>query len=210
MQDDVKKIIYGVLIVFVLIIGIWIGYLFIVGCNFSLDCESYFNPPERTPIPTLISAQLPVHKAGESPRDLEKCQVTAETLLSAWVSAGVPESEPFPFVDINGQECNGDFVVDVLPIFTEANLWYASALACSTCHNANIEAASAQLDLSSYSGIISGSRRATASQDGEDILGGGVWEESKLYDQLFVSLAMPFGRPDGLPEEGPLLFAGTP
>ena len=66
MGDDVRKIIYGVLIVFILVIVVWIGFLFVVGCNFSLDCRSYYDPPELTPIPTLIQATMPTIEVSES------------------------------------------------------------------------------------------------------------------------------------------------
>ena len=66
MGDDVKKIIYGVQIVFILIIVVWIGFLFVVGCNFSFDCRSYYDPPDITPIPTLIHAKMPTIEVGGS------------------------------------------------------------------------------------------------------------------------------------------------
>jgi hypothetical protein len=210
MQDDVGKIIYGVLIGFIVIILIWIGYLFIVGCGFSLDCDSYYSPAEHTPIPTLIPAKIPIQSEGESKIEITKCQVSAEALMGSWVSAGYPESETFPFNDVNGTPCIGIFAQDVLPLFVEANLWFNGALACSTCHNANISAASAQLDTSSYAGILAGTKRASESVTGDDILGGGDWEASMLYDDLFVSRTMPFGLPADAPAEGPTLFAGSP
>jgi hypothetical protein len=210
MGDDVSKVIYAVLVAFVVVITAWIGYVFIVGCGFSLDCKSYYAPPERTPIPTLIPARMPVPAAGEVSRELEKCQVSAETLLGAWASSGYPESDPFAFTDIKGTECTATLVADVLPLFVEANLWYPGAIACSTCHHADIESATSRLYMSSYAGILAGSQRASADVTGNDILGGGVWEESKLYEQLFVSFKMPFGRPPDAPPEGPLVFAGRP
>jgi hypothetical protein len=210
MQDDVGKIIYGVLIAFMVIITAWIGYVFIVGCGFSLDCEGYYAPPERTPIPTLIPAKMPVPEVGDSKEELVKCRVSAESLLGAWASEGYPESEAFSFSDVEGTACTATYVADVQPLFVEANLWFPGSLACSTCHHADIATASTQLDMSSYAGVLAGSWRASADEDGTDILGGGVWEESILYDELFVSLSMPFGRPPDLPAEGPVIFAGSP
>lgn len=210
MGDDVSKVIYGVIVAFIVVITAWIGYVFIVGCGFSLDCKSYYAPPERTPIPTLIPAKLPLPAAGEVSQELEKCQVSAESLLGAWVSSGYPESDAFPFTDIDGTECTGTFAEDVLPLFVDANLWYSGAIACSTCHHADIAAASAQLDMSTYAGILAGARRDSADVDGNDILGGGVWEESILYDSLFDARTMPFGIPPDAPAEGPLVFAGQP
>ena len=210
MQDDVRKIIYGFLLGFIVIILTWIGYLFVVGCNFSLDCESYFNPPEYTPIPTFIYASMPTIEVGESQAELLKCRTTTKTLLGAWVSTEYPENESFSFNSLDNKDCRGEFSTDILPLFMEANLWYPGALACSSCHNSNIEVASAQLDLSSYSGIVLGSRRSSTADQGNDILGMGVWEDSELNNQLFKTFAMPFGRPPDLPEEGPIVFAGSP
>ncbi|MEW6093590.1 MAG: hypothetical protein AB1531_06450, partial [Chloroflexota bacterium] len=102
---------------------------------------------------------------------------------------------------------------DVQRLFSEANLWYNGAPACITCHNSNLAAAAAQLDLSSYAGIIAGSRRASADVTGNDILSGGVWEQSKLYEVLTLpsgsQQAMPLGRPpDVFPPGGPIILAG--
>jgi hypothetical protein len=63
--------------------------------------------------------------------------------------------------DINGTSCQATFT-DIQPLFLEANLWYAGALACASCHNSDISAASANMDLSSYAGILAGSRRTSA------------------------------------------------
>jgi hypothetical protein len=80
-----------------------------------------------------------------------------------------------------------------------------------TCHNANITAASAQMDLSSYAGILAGSRRTSADAKGNDILGAGDWNASLMNQQLFVLKLMPFGRPPGaVADEGPTVFAGRP
>ena len=190
--------------------------LFIAGvyfgnCGFSADC-SQASLPEiiHTPIPTLIPATLPAGGIGSQSAAQAMCTVTARTLLSAWVSSGYHETEPFQFVDNNGSNCMAMFV-DVKPLFSEANLWYSGALACASCHNANIATASANMDLSSYSGILAGGKRSSATATGEDILGGGVWEQSKLYDMLFVSQLMPFGRPPGaVAPDGPTIQAGLP
>jgi hypothetical protein len=66
---------------------------------------------------------------------------------------------------------------------------------------------SAQLDNSTYEGMLMGSRREDGAK-GNDIFGGGIWEESLLYENLFVKKFMPLGRPPELPAEGPIVFAG--
>lgn len=191
---------------------LFIAALYFGSCGFSGDCsKAAMAPLMHTPIPTLIPATLPVvASSGEQTGDSAKCTVTAQTLLSAWVSAGYSETEPFEFEDTNGTPCEASFA-DLRPLFSESNLWYAGALACESCHNANLASASAQLDMSSHAGILAGSRRTSPEAAGNDILGGGDWEASMLNQQLFVLKKMPFGRPpDAVPEEGPTIQAGHP
>jgi hypothetical protein len=191
---------------------VFIAALYFGSCGFSGDCsKAALAPIMHTPIPTLIPATLPVvASGGEEAGSTAKCTVSAQTLLAAWVSAGYSETEPFAFSDINGTPCEGTFA-DVQPLFAEANLWYAGSLACASCHNADVEAASAQMDMSSYAGILAGSKRTSPGATGNDILGGGSWDASKLNEQLFVLKKMPFGRTEGaVPDEGPTVLAGHP
>ena len=208
MQDDLRKLIYWVLGGFVLVLVTWVGFVIVSGCGFSLDCEKAAVLPYRTPIPTLIPAQLPVQLVSDQEIKVS-CQITAVDLLGAWVSAGYPERDPFEFTDMNGKQCVGNYPEDVSPLFHEGNLWYTGAPACITCHNSAIESAQANMDLSSYAGILAGSRRTEGQAQGNDILGGGVWEEAKLYEQLYVLKLMPQGRPVDTPAEGPVIFAGS-
>jgi hypothetical protein len=207
MQDDVRKLIFGLLGLFILVLIIWIGFVFVSGCGFSLDCEKAAVLPDRTPIPTLIPAGMPLPDfEGDSPG--VACQVTAVGLIQAWVSSGYSETDPFIFTDANGLECTANFTQDVQQLFLEGNLWYTGAPACTTCHNTNLNEATAALDLSSYQGMLLGSRR-TGDSAGNDIFGGGNWESSQLYNQLYVLRAMPQGRPADVPSEGPVIFTGS-
>jgi hypothetical protein len=185
--------------------------LYVGNCGFSMDC-SQASLPEiiHTPIPTLIPATLPAAGLEGATAGVSKCSVTARTLLSTWVSSGFSETEPFEFQDANGNTCQATFA-DVQPLFTEANLWYSGALACSSCHNSDVMNASANLDMSSYAGIMAGGKRTSPETKGEDILGAGDWEASILFDMLFVKQQMPFGRPPGaVPPDGPVIQAGQP
>ena len=58
-MDDFRKIIYGVLIGFVLILVVWISFLALTGCGFALNCAAALPKVDRTSIPTLIPATLP-------------------------------------------------------------------------------------------------------------------------------------------------------
>jgi hypothetical protein len=208
MQDDLKKLIYWVLGGFILVLVVWIGFVIVSGCGFSLDCEKAAAVPFRTPVPTLIPAHMPVQMVSDQQVTVS-CQITAVDLLGAWVAAGYPETELFEFSDMNGKQCAGNYEADISPLFQEGNLWYTGAPACITCHNSVIESAQANMDLSSYNGILAGSRRTDGQEQGNDILGGGVWEDSKLYEQLYVLKLMPQGRPVDTPAEGPVVFAGS-
>lgn len=210
MRDDVTRIVYGVLIGFLVVVLAWVAFAYFASCGFDPNCRRAAPVVARTPIPTLAPAFLPTPQTAlTGGGGASKCRIAAVPLIGAWVSAGYPETDPFVFTDLNGVECQATYR-DVNVLFSEANLWYPGSLACTTCHNSTLSAGAAQLDLSSYAGVLAGSRRASADVKGNDILGGGVWEDSLLYQQLFVLRAMPFGRPPDVPAEGPVIFAGSP
>ncbi len=58
-MDDFRKILYGVLIVFVLMLVVWLSLLTSLGCGFSLSCAAAIPTAQRTSIPTLVPATLP-------------------------------------------------------------------------------------------------------------------------------------------------------
>lgn len=214
MKDDVRKIILGTLAGFLVLITVWVGFLFLVGCGGSLDCSKADPTPVRTPIPTLIPASLPTPDLAGAKAVVFKCQVGATELFKAWINAGYSESDPFEFTDTKGTVCTATYEADVSVLLKETNLWYAGALACASCHNADLAKASAQLNLSDYQGILAGSRRTSADARGNDILGGGNWEQSKLYEVLITRkgqpLAMPLGRAVDFDAETVPVYAGTP
>ena len=189
---------------------IFIAALYVANCGFSTDCSQASLPGIlHTPIPTLIPASLPNQGPLVQVRTKAECLVTARDLLSTWISSGYKESEFFAFRDISGNICNATFA-DVFPLFDQANLWYEGALACDACHNANIARSAANLDLSSYAGIVAGEKRASLSTTGVDILSGGNWDKSVLNQSLFVYQLMPFGHPAGsVGPDGPTIQAGT-
>ena len=190
----------------------FIAILYFANCGFNGDCSQVGLPGVlHTPIPTLIPATLPVGNIRNNAPVGGSCLVTAKTLLDAWVSSGYPEKDPFEFTDNNGGNCAGTFAIDVLPLFTDGNLWYSGSQSCSTCHNAVIAKAAARMDLSNYAGIISGSQRASQDVNGNDILGGGDWEKSLLNQKLFILKEMPLGHPaSAFPDDGPTILAGHP
>jgi len=200
------------LVLTALVIGL-AGSLFIGSCSYRNNCLTGGRSRLiHTPISTLVKVtlrtdSLPIPSSSSS----ENCTVTAGALLSAWVSAGSPETQSFQFSDMNGVDCEATFA-DVLLLFTQSNLWYPGALACTACHNANLSSAdSAQLDLSSYAGVMAGSHGASGNATGVDILEAGNWSSSRLNQALFVLRQMPYGRQtNSVPAAGPIVLAGIP
>jgi hypothetical protein len=173
-------------------------------------------PPPPTAVgPTPIATLIPV-EMGAPTRDVNPvvnaskgCQLAALDLIGAWVKAGKPETAPFELSGADGKVCLGTFAKDVQPLFTTPNLWFNGALACVTCHSADLDNAAANMSLGSYAGILAGSRRSDAASPGENILGDeGAWEKAKIYFMI-TTRQMPQGRPADSPEKGPVISAGT-
>ena len=189
------------------------GSIIVGNCSYLTNCPVGGRArAAHTPITTLIPATLqPDSVSFPYSSSSEACTVTAGTLLSAWVSAGSSETQSFPFTDVNNVACLATFA-DVQPLFSASNVWYPGALACTSCHNADLSpAASAGLDLSSYSGVVAGSQRSSGNASGKDILGAGNWQQSRLNQVLFVLRQEPFSHPpSAVSAAGPTVFAGIP
>lgn len=217
-MDDVRKIIYGILIAFVVLVLGFVSFIYVSGCGFTLTCPQGQPLVIRTPIPTLIPATFPAPDRTRAQVAFNKCQIAAADLIGAWVSAGYPENDKFTFTDVKGVPCEGTFKKDVQPLFLESNIWYSGSLACASCHQADLVKAVKNMDLSSYAGILAGSGRANGEPQGKDVLGGGNWEQALMYQMLHAPNgqttigrpAMPLGRPADVPENGPLVYAGAP
>lgn len=208
MTDDVRKYIYGAISVFVLGVLVWVGFIYVNACGFTLSCNRGDLPVARTPVPTLIPATLPVMQPEESMASAtDVCYVAAADLMGAWVNSGASDTEVFQFTDANGRECEATFE-DVKPLFVESNLWYSGSLSCISCHSVDLAVSPAQLDLSSYEGILAGSRRAEGAAEGTDILGGGNWRSSLLYEFISEAKAEVPGHTEAL--SSLMIFAGTP
>jgi|GEM_PF-517885 hypothetical protein len=190
MSDDVQKYIYRALTIFITGVAVWVGFIFINACGFSLVCKQGATVIERTPIPTLPPATMPALKIKSNPAAASNnCRVAAEDLIGAWVSANSPETDSFQFFDVNGKKCDATFA-EALPLFDQPNIWRDGSLACVSCHSVDVTVSPAQLDLSSYAGITIGSRREKAeSKKGTDILGGGDWKKSLLYEFIVTGKA---------------------
>ena len=195
-MNDVRKMIYGSLIGFFLVLGVWFSIVYIASCGFTFTCNRGDPLVERTPIPTMI----PVSHSGSllvmGPTDFDRCRTTAMDLIGAWVSAGASEADAFPFVDDNGQSCTGTYA-DVQSLFVENNLWRADGIGCVSCHNADPTPRSGGLDMTTY---------AALSKSG--IVEDGDWKTSRLYRVLNQGL-VPQGHSPDTAASNPLVFAGS-
>ncbi len=208
-MDDFRKLLYGVLVAFVGVLVVWVSIVYISACGFSFTCQRGRPVVYATPIPTLAAATLPAPDFSVQSPTLNRCRVAAVNLIGAWVSAGYSETDAFTFTDIDGLTCEGTYEKDVQPLFLESNVWYPGSLSCASCHNADLTVSSAQMDMTTYAGLLAGSRRTSPDAKGNDVLGGGDWKASLMYDVLYVRKYMPLGRPPEVPAEGPVIFAGT-
>jgi hypothetical protein len=216
-MDDFRKFMNIALTAFVLLLVVWLGIVYVASCGFTLTCQQGQPLVPRTPVPTLAAATLPAPDFSVAASSVVRCRIAAVDLIGAWVSAGYSETEPFTFTDINGDNCEANFKNDVQPLFLESNIWYPGSLSCSSCHTPDLENTFMNMNLSTYEGILAGSQRANGEAQGKDILGGGDWEQSLLYQMLYAPNgtttidrpAMPLGRPMDVPAKGPVIFAGT-
>lgn len=209
-MDDFKKLIYGVLVGFVLLIVGFVSFTFIWSCGLDFSCKQAEPAIVGTPIPTLSAAHISSAPQTDGAGEFNKCQVRAVDLLGAWVEAGAPETDPFSFTDMNGVDCQASFDADVFPLFNESQVWYHGASSCTACHNSALAAnRSAGLDLSTYAAILAGSGRESADvAKGNSILGN--WTASKLFLALNTEGEVPLGHPTLGQSNALIIFAGTP
>lgn len=208
MNDDVRRVIYGTLIGFLAVVMGWVGFIYINACGFTFTCNRADPLVVRTPIPTLIPAGHEASPMESGGAEFNKCEATATGLIGAWVEAGNPETEPFPFTDLNGQSCAGTYTTDIAPLFTENNLWSSRAIGCVSCHNADLTARSGGLDMTSIEAMLKGAGRANADATGTDIFGGGNWAGSSLHAVLVNQGLVATGHSADSPASSPVLYAG--
>jgi hypothetical protein len=209
-MNDVRKMIYGTIIGFFLVIGVWFSIVYVAACGFTFTCNRADPLVIRTPIPTLIPAVHSESQMGSGITDFKKCEVAAVDLIGAWVSAGYSKTEKFPFEDIQGNPCEGTYADDIQHLFVENNLWQPGSIGCVSCHNADLTDRSAGLDLTSYEAVMLGSRRVAGSTSaGTDILGGGELERSSLYKMLVTQELIPEGHSADAPAVALIVFAGA-
>jgi hypothetical protein len=207
-MNDVRKMIYGTIILFFVVLAFWLSIIYVSSCGLTLTCGQAAQKVERTPIPTLIPAPHSAAQMDKGMVEFNKCEVAATDLIGAWISAESPETDPFAFTDVNGDPCEGTYAADIQPLFVENSLWYKGAIGCVSCHNADLSERSGGLDLTTYAAITMGSGRADTASKGSDILGSGAMDKSVLYDVLVNQGLVAAGHSADSPAVVLMVFAG--
>lgn len=197
-MNDVRQMIYGSLVLFFMVLAFWFSVIYISSCGFTLTCNQAEGIVIRTPVPTLIPAKDTNPQTGGGITVFDQCRVAATDLIGAWVSAGHPETETFPFTDANGQPCEGTYAEDIQPLFVENSIWYPGSIGCISCHNPDQPDRNAGLDLTSYEAISGGT----------DVFGGDDPQNSLLYDVLVNRKLVPEGHSADSPGDPLFVYAG--
>ena len=171
-------------------------------------------PPTATIVPPAPTDNPEVLASNQTPGDAAK----AVDLIAAWVKASAPETDSFEYTGSDGGTYQATFEVDVLPLFTQNNVWYEGSQACTGCHFANSANSYHEMDLSSYAGIMAGADVVSA-PPGTPILGQSAigesdfnWDNSRMRTRLRNN-RMPPGITFDITESnrnGPLVLHGAP
>src|SRR5258706_16046074 len=66
-MNDVRKIIYGTVTLFLVVVVSWLSLIFISACGLTLTCRQAAPKVDLTPVPTLVPATLPAANLGVLP-----------------------------------------------------------------------------------------------------------------------------------------------
>jgi len=115
MDDDVRKVIYGTIIGFFLVVLSWLSIIYISACGLTLTCVRAAPLVVRTPIPTLIPVKLPAATKfvppPPTPTQLATLQPESDTPVAGEPAVDVARPSnpggPGPAVDLQGDINNG-------------------------------------------------------------------------------------------------------
>jgi mono/diheme cytochrome c family protein len=60
MKDDVRKYVYGAIIAFLVVVLTWLSIVYVSACGVTFTCQRAALKVDRTSIPTLLPATMPV------------------------------------------------------------------------------------------------------------------------------------------------------
>jgi mono/diheme cytochrome c family protein len=89
MRDDVRPVIYGTIVLFLLVVLVWIGTLFVFSCGLNFACGQAAPKVDRTSIPTLSQAKFVVPTRFVIP-------TVAPTLALTPIGTEAETSHPLP------------------------------------------------------------------------------------------------------------------
>ncbi|MBM4425061.1 MAG: hypothetical protein FJ030_17065, partial [Chloroflexi bacterium] len=136
--------------------------------------------PNNVPADHTLYSQA----AAQQSADLGgECAINAVNLIGAWVDAGASEADPFSFESLDGTACTGTFESDILPLFTQADVWFPGSQACTECHFDNSADSRHEMNMGTYEGILLGGDVLSA-PPGVAIVVPGDWANSKLRERL--------------------------
>jgi hypothetical protein len=169
-----------------------------------------------TPIDTPGQTEVPTETQIEAPGEMGAAAYAVD-LIGAWVEAGVPKTDAFNYVGMDGNTHKATFAADILPLFTTDGVWFEGSQACSGCHFGAGENSYHEMNLTTYEGIRAGAD-VLEEPPGVSILGESEpgkgdldWEHSKLRGRLRNN-RMPPGWMFDLTEEnrnGPCVTVGA-
>jgi len=115
MDDDVRKVIYGTIIGFFLVVLSWLSIIYISACGLTLTCVRAAPLVVRTPIPTLIPVKLPAATKfvppPPTPTQLATLPPESDTPMPGEPAVDVARPSnpggPGPAVDLQGNINNG-------------------------------------------------------------------------------------------------------
>jgi len=113
-MNDVRKMIYGTIIGFFMMLVVWLSIVYVSACGLTLTCHRATPSVERTPIPTLIPVQgsesaKPVSLPSSNGTPLPALSPEAEEYISANPDVARPSNPggPGPALDLTGDADNG-------------------------------------------------------------------------------------------------------
>jgi hypothetical protein len=183
------------------------GVLLVLLAIVVTACGGQASPtPTATEPPPTAEPPQPTPEVASEPMAMDTgAAAYAVDLIAAWVNAGAPETEPFDYTGIDGNTYQATFEVDILPLFTQNNVWFEGSQACFGCHFGANENSYHELGMDSYADILKGAD-SISSPPGVSILGESSpgagdfdWEHSKLRERLRNN-RMPPGSPFDITE----------
>lgn len=117
-MNDVRKMIYGTIVLFFVVLAFWFSIIYISACGLTLSCHQAAPKVYGTPVPTLVPATLPVSKSVV----LSAAAISTPDDTGVDVARPSNSGGPGPAVGLTGNVDSGK------------EIYVAN---CQTCHSAD-------------------------------------------------------------------------